>query len=97
MTYREVTVMEVQDVLCRILAAQGPRDMARQTGIDRKTVRRYAEAAKGAELSAATRLWLLGLMDDVETGHTRKLWVLVVTLAHRRYPFVYPTFDQTLT
>ena len=47
-------MMEVKDVLRRILAGQGLRDIARQTGIDRKTVRRYAEAAKGAELSAET-------------------------------------------
>jgi len=54
MTYREVTMMEVRDVLRRILAGQGLRDIARQTGIDRKTVRRYAEAAKDVTLSAET-------------------------------------------
>lgn len=54
MTYREVTMMEVKDVLRRILAGQGLRDIARQTGIDRKTVRRYAEAAKEVTLSADT-------------------------------------------
>jgi transposase len=193
LTYRELTMMEVRDVLRRILAKQGLRDIARQTGLDRKTVRRYAEAAKNAELSAETlhddalvgaiiasvqerelpplseqraqllaqrariEAWLggrpplkltkvhvlltrdgmsasyatlrrfaidelgwgkraptvrvddcgpgeeaqidfgcMGVMRDAATGRERKLWALIVTLAHSRYQFVYPTFEQTL-
>jgi transposase len=193
LTYRELTMMEVRDVLRRLVAGQGLREIARQTGLDRKTVRRYAEAAKSAELDAETlhddalvhaivasvqerelpplseqraqlarqrariEAWLgekpalklskvhvlltrdgvnasyatlrrfaidelgwgrraptvriddcgpgeeaqidfgsMGLMHDPETGRSRKLWVLIVTLVHSRYQFVYPTFEQTL-
>ena len=186
-------MMEVRDVLRRTLAGQGLRDIARQTGLDRKTVRRYAEAAKRAQVSTETlhddavvsaiiasvqerelpplseqraqlfaqrariEAWLggrpplkltkvhvlltrdgvstsyatlrrfamdelgwgrraptvrvddsgpgeeaqidfgcMGLMRDEATGRDRKLWVLIVTLVHSRYQFVYPTFEQTL-
>jgi transposase len=54
LTYRELTMMEVKEVLRRLAAGQGLRDIARQTGVDRKTVRRYAEAAKGGELTLET-------------------------------------------
>ena len=40
LTYRELTMMEVKDVLRRLMAKQGLRDISRQTGLDRKTVRR---------------------------------------------------------
>jgi transposase len=193
LTYRELTMMEVKEVLRRLAAGQGLRDIARQTGVDRKTVRRYADAAKGGELTLETipddalvhaiiadvqrrelpplseqraqlmeqraRIegWLqgspplkltkvhvlltrggvsasyatlrrfamdelgwgkraptvrvddcgpgeeaqvdfgcMGLMQDMEAGRDRKLWVLIVTLVHSRYQFVYPTFEQTL-
>ncbi len=36
-----------------------------------------------------------GVIVDDETGRRRKLWVLVVTLVHSRYQFVWPTFRQT--
>lgn len=193
MTYRELTMMEVREVLRRLVAGQGLRDIARQTGLDRKTVRRYSEAAKelglneemlddeallgavlgrvqGRELPPPSEqrvelaqhrrrieAWLfgdpalkltkvhgllmrsgvntsyatlrryamdelgwgkraptvriddcgpgeeaqidfgrMGLMLDPETNRVRKLWVLIVTLVHSRYQFVYPTFEQTL-
>jgi transposase len=193
LTYRELTMMEVKDVLRRIVAGQQLRDIARRTGVDRKTVRRYAEAAQSSALSAEglhddallgsilasvqereapplsaqraqlytqrgrIEAWLsgrpplkltkvhvllardgvhtsyatlrrfamdelgwgkraptiriddcgpgeeaqidfgcMGLMRDPEAGRERKLWVLIVTLVHSRYQFVYPTFEQTL-
>lgn len=37
----------------------------------------------------------MGFMVDDETGKRRKLWVLIVTLVHSRYQFVWPTFRQT--
>jgi transposase len=194
LTYRELTMMEVREVLRRVLAGHGLREIARQTGFDRKTVRRYAEAAKSVELSAETlhddevvhtvlasvqerelpplseqraqlvaqraRIegWLtgrpplrlvkvhilltrdgvsasyatlrrfaidelgwgkrratvrvddcapgeeaqidfgrMGLMHDAETGRSRFLWALIITLVNSRYQFVYPTFDQSMT
>lgn len=45
MSYRELTMIEVREVLRRWQAAQSLREMARETGLDRKTVRRYVEAA----------------------------------------------------
>jgi DNA-binding CsgD family transcriptional regulator len=52
LTYRELTMMEVREVLRRIVAGQGLREIARQTGLDRKTVRRYARAVGEIELTA---------------------------------------------
>jgi transposase len=46
MAYRELTMIEVREVLRRLLAGQGLREVARETGLDRKTVRRYATVAK---------------------------------------------------
>jgi hypothetical protein len=40
MSYRELTMIEVKEVLRRRQAGQGPREIARDTGLDRKTVRR---------------------------------------------------------
>lgn len=51
-------MMEVKDVLRRLMAKQGLRDISRQTGLDRKTVRRYAQAASEVQLTAET------LQDD---------------------------------
>lgn len=45
MSYRELTMIEVREVLRRWRAGQALREMARDTGLDRKTVRRYVEAA----------------------------------------------------
>jgi transposase len=38
----------------------------------------------------------MGLMHDAETGRSRFLWALIITLVNSRYQFVYPTFEQTL-
>lgn len=45
MSYRELTMIEVKEVLRRREAGQGLREIARETGLDRKTVRRYVQAA----------------------------------------------------
>jgi transposase len=72
-------MMEVRDVLRRILAGQRLREIARQTGLDRKTVRRYAEAAKAAELSMET------LHDDALVG------AVITSVQQRELP---PPSDQ---
>lgn len=48
MSYRELSMIEVKEVLRRHEAGQGLREIARQTGLDRKTVRRYVQAANDA-------------------------------------------------
>ena len=45
MSYRELSMIEVKEVLRRREAGQGLREIARDTGLDRKTVRRYVQAA----------------------------------------------------
>ena len=45
MSYRELSMIEVKEVLRRREAGQALREIARETGLDRKTVRRYVEAA----------------------------------------------------
>lgn len=37
----------------------------------------------------------MGMMHDPVAGRMRTLWVLIITLSHSRYQFVWPTFAQT--
>jgi transposase len=46
MPYRELTMMDVREVLRRWAAGQSTRKIARETGADRKTVDRYTKAAR---------------------------------------------------
>jgi transposase len=57
MTYRELTMIDVKEVLRRWAAGHSNRQIARDTGTDRDTVRRYLSAAQEAgvvQSSAAT-------------------------------------------
>lgn len=51
--FREVGVHEVREVLRLWLRGEGLRSAARLTGVDRKTVRRYVEAAVACGLDRA--------------------------------------------
>lgn len=57
MTFREVTVVQVKEVLRRWLRGQGERTAARAAGVDRKTARRYIAAGieVGLERSQLSR------------------------------------------
>lgn len=46
MAFREVSVIEVREVLLAWLAGGGLRKMAEQAGVDRNTARRYVQAAE---------------------------------------------------
>lgn len=50
MGFREVSVIEIREVLRLWLRSNGVRRIAALTGMDRKTVRRYIEAAVKAGL-----------------------------------------------
>ena len=69
MAFREVDVIEVREVLRGWLDGGGLRPVAERAGVDRKTARRYVEAArgaglvKGAPLSAVTDE-LIGVVVD---------------------------------
>lgn len=54
--FRELTMMEVREVLRRLSAGQALREIARSSGLDRKTVRRYAEAASVSGFKASSEL-----------------------------------------
>ena len=51
MAFREVPMYEIREVLRLRLGGEGYRSIARLTGVDRKTVRRYVEAAVAAGLN----------------------------------------------
>src|ERR1700740_537939 len=51
MSYREVSVIEVQEILRLWLEGHSLRKVTMLAGVDRKTVRRYVEAARAAGLS----------------------------------------------
>jgi transposase len=52
MGYREVSVVEVREVLRRWVLGEGQRSIDRNTGVDRKTVHRYVEAAESVGVVA---------------------------------------------
>ena len=69
MAYREVTMVEVKEVLRLWLGAMGKRRIAARLGLDPKTVRSYIEAARGRGLertASATALSdeLVGQVPD---------------------------------
>ena len=56
MTYRELTIMQVRDILRRWQAGDGLRRIAAGACVDRKTARRYVEAAVACELTRDAEL-----------------------------------------
>jgi transposase len=66
MAYREVTMLEVKEVLSRWLAGQSKKAITRQTGVARNTVRRYIKAAEleGLKVAAGRQ----GLTDSLLTS-----------------------------
>jgi hypothetical protein len=79
MGYREVSVVEIREVLRRWLGGEGFRAIDRETGVDRKTVRRYVEAAEavgvvaggdvGQLTDAVIGLVCLAVRPDRPRGH----------------------------
>ncbi len=69
MSYREVTMLEIKEVLRRKEGGDGVRKIAREMGVDRKTVRRYLEAIEEAGIGDATEVdesVLAGLAQAVQ-------------------------------
>ncbi len=60
MAFREVPVYEIREVLRLRLGGEGYRSVARLTGVDRKTVRRYVEAAVAAGMDPGGGVEQLG-------------------------------------
>ena len=56
MAFREVSVIEVREVLRAWLAGGGLRKVAEQAGVDRKTARRYVHAAEAVGVVRASGL-----------------------------------------
>jgi transposase len=56
MSYREVSMLEIKEVLRRKEAGSSARRIARDMGIDRKTVGRYLEAIEEAGIGDATEV-----------------------------------------
>ena len=51
MTYREVTMVEVKEILRLWMSGRGKKAIGAQLGLDTKTVRRYIRAARGCGLT----------------------------------------------
>jgi transposase len=54
MSYRELTMIDVKEVLRRWVAGQSARQIARETGTDRKTVARYVRSAEALGVPRTT-------------------------------------------
>ena len=46
MAYREISVLQTREILRRWMAGESARAIHRNTGIDRRTVQRYIDAAE---------------------------------------------------
>src|SRR5258708_6591483 len=84
MAFREVTMLEVKEVLRRWIAGEDTKPLARKTGVSRNTARKYIKAAikcglrKGAWLSltdGALAAVLAELKVPVERAHG-ETWAL---------------------
>ena len=56
MSFRELTMIDVREVLRRMQAGQSARQLARDGVVDRKTALRYFEAARGCGVGRETPL-----------------------------------------
>ena len=56
MSYREVSMLEIKEVLRRKEAGDSVRKIAREMGIDRKTARRYVEAIEAEGIGDGTEV-----------------------------------------
>ena len=75
MPYREVRIVDCQEVLRRWLAGDGVRPIARATGLDRKTVRKFVSVAQG-----------LGLKPSDAFPEERVVAAFVAATKHPRSP-----------
>src|SRR5919197_829725 len=106
MSFREVRVFEVREALRLWLRGEGIRAMERMAQLDRKTVRRYVNAAVELGLARAdgegqltdecqVDFGRLGLVFDSATGRRRVCHALVFTACVSRHCFVWLSFTQT--
>jgi transposase len=70
MAFREVAVTEIREVLRAWLSGAGLRQVAAQAGVDRKTARRYVQAAVGAGLARDRGA---GQLTDVLVGQVAEV------------------------
>jgi transposase len=56
MSFRELTMIDVREVLRRLVAGQSARQLARDGVVDRKTAARYFEAARACSVTSQTEL-----------------------------------------
>jgi transposase len=68
MAYRELHMLEIKEVLRLWTRGHGLRTVASRTGVDRKTVRRYVEAARTAGLEPGVTTVEDGLIAEVEAA-----------------------------
>src|SRR2546427_490154 len=102
MVFREVDVVEVKEMLRLWVRGHGYKSIARLTQIDRKTVRRYIEAAVHAGLRQADGEsqitdGLVGeVINAVRPARPRFVYALIFTAGSSRHLFVFLTFSQAL-
>lgn len=90
MAYREVSVIEVKEILRLWLAGHSLREVTTLAGVDRKIVRCYVQAAQGAGLLRAcgpdqlTDEPLGAVVDVVRPDRPRGVWTARESLVARR-------------
>jgi transposase len=71
MGFREVSVIEVREVLRGWLDGAGLRTVAERAGVDRKTARRYVQAAQEVGLDRSAEV---AALDDALLVLQPQLW-----------------------
>ncbi len=77
MAYREVTMIEITEVLRQWLGGAGRRQIARRLGLDPKTVRRYLRTAErcglhtGSDPTALTEAQVTAVITALRPGAER--------------------------
>src|SRR3954447_15000174 len=89
MAFREVRVFEVREVLRLWLRGEGIRSVERLAGVDRKTVRRYVDAAVETGLArdggeGQLSDVFIGVVVEAVRPHRRDGWVCSSDLAPLR-------------
>ena len=84
MAYRELHMMEIKEVLRLWTRGHGLRTVASRTGVDRKTVRRYVDAAQKAGLEPGTITVEDSLVAEVEASIASSPARVALTLTQAR-------------
>jgi len=99
MSYREITMQQIEEILRRKHAGQSARRIARETGLNRKTVKRYVDEAlahgvEGPTATEAEVAWVGRQVQERPTPTPSTVWQ--EPLEHRQQIEAWLQMDKPL-